>query len=139
MATINGTPINFSFQSAAGMTITEVAGILLQSASYKKNSNRTLVKDGNGDRTTSAHNDRFNSATIEWVVKGTGLADAITNTTLQQPGNFVTITACSTMPDIVSASNKWEVITGECKGTNDGAKMITLEIEYAANIQAVAS
>ena len=48
--TQNGTPVNFTFQSAAGITITEISGILLQNASYKKNSNRTLVKDGNGDR-----------------------------------------------------------------------------------------
>jgi hypothetical protein len=138
-ATVNGTPVNFSFQSAAGITITEISGILLQNASYKKNSNRTMVKSGEGDRVTSVHNDRFNSATLRWVVSGTNLAGAITNTTLTQPGNFVTITACATMPDIVHASNKWEVITGEVTGSNDGVKEISMEIEYAAGIQAVAS
>lgn len=138
-ATVNGTPVNFSFASAAGITITEISGILLQSASHKENSNRTLVKSGEGDRVTSVHNDRYNSATLRWVVSGTNLAAAITNTTLQNPGNFVTITACATMPDIVSASNKWEVITGEVSGSNDGVKEISMEIEYCANIQAVAT
>lgn len=138
--TQNGTPVNFTFQSAAGITITEQAGILLQSASYKKNANRTLVKDGNGDRTSSLLNDKFNSATLEWVIKGTSLSDALTNTALLAPGSFVTITACATLPEIVSASNKWEVLSGnEVKGTNENAKTVTMEIEYAVNIQAVAS
>lgn len=138
-ATVNGTPVNFSFQSAAGITVTELTGVLLQNASYKKNSNRTLVKGGDGDRVTSIHNDRFNSATLKWVVSGTSLALAITNTTLQQPGNFVTITACASMPDLVSPTLKWEVITGEVSGANDGVKEISLDIEYAAGIQAVAA
>jgi len=137
--TVNGTPVNFTFQSAAGITITEISGILLQSASYKPNTKRVLVMDGNGNRVTSAHSDFFTAATLKWKVKGTTLADAITNTTLVAMGSFVTITACATMPQIVSASNKWEVISGEVSGSNEDVKEISLEIEYAAGIQAVAT
>lgn len=139
MATVNGTPVNFSFQSAAGITITELSGILLQRASYKKQSTRTLVKGGDGERVTSIHHDRFNSATLVYMPKGTSLSDALVNTTLTQPGGFVTITACATLPDIVSASNKWEIISCECSGENESPKQISYEIEYAAGIQAVAS
>jgi hypothetical protein len=145
MSAINGTPVNFTFNSAAGVTLSGSAddgltfanlnGILLQSADYKKNSNRVLVKDGNGNRVTSAHSDYFNSATLKWKVSGTNLAGAITNTTLSRPGNFVKITACDTMPDLVSASNKWEVVGGSVTGTNEDVKEITLELEYAAGIQ----
>lgn len=138
-ATVNGTPVNFSFQSAAGITITGISGILLQSASYKKQSNRTLVKNGEGDRTSSVHNDRYNSATLKWNVSGSDLAASLTNTTIQQPGNFIVITACATMPDIVHATNKWEIISCDVSGTNDSVKEITYEIEYCSNIQVVAS
>ena len=129
-AVINGTPVNFTFQSAAGITITQISGILLQSASYQKPTKRTLVQDGNGNRTTSAHTDPITSAKLKWKVSGTGLANAITNTTLQARGNFVTITACASMPELVSA-NGWEVVGGEVSGTNEDVKEISLEIELA--------
>ena len=133
MPTVNGTPVNFTFQSVAGIVITEISGILLQSASYKKPAKRTLVMDGNGARTTSAWSDPTKTSTLKWKVSGTGLANSITNTTLQAPGNFITITGCPTMPELVSA-NKYEVIGGEVSGTNEDVKEITLEIEQAANI-----
>jgi len=134
MATVNGTPVNFTFGSVA-IAITNITGALFQNISYKKNTTRALVKDQSGERVTSAHADTFNSATLKWVVTGTGLAAAITNTTLNAPGSYVIITACATMPDLVHATNKWEVISGEVTGANDAVKEITLEIEYAAGIQ----
>ena len=137
-ATINGTPVNFSFQSAAGITITGIAGILLQSASYKKNSNRTLVKAGEGDRVSSIHNDRFLSATLKWKVSGTSLALALANCVHPTPGAFFVITACVTMPELVGAGN-WEVISGEVSGSNEDVKEISLEIENATGIQAIAN
>lgn len=133
MATINGTPVNFTFQSVAGIVITEISGIILQNASYKKPAKRTLVMDGNGSRTTSAWADPLKTSTLKWKVSGTGLANAITNTTLQQPGNFITITGCPSMPELVSA-NKYEVTGGEVTGTNEDVKEISLEIEQAPNI-----
>ena len=148
-ATINGTPVNFSFLSPTGITlaggtddglvVAGLVGVLLQSASYKKNSNRTLVKGGDGDRVSSIHNDRFNSATLKWKVSGATLAAAITNTKMSQPGNFIVITACDSLPDIVHATNRWEVISGEVSGSNEDVKEISLEIEYAAGIQARAA
>ena len=134
-AVINGTPVNFTFQSAAGITITEIQGILLQNASYKTPTKRVLVMDGNGNRTTSAHTDPIKTSTLKWKVSGSGLGNAITNTTLQANGNFVNITACDSMPEMVA---RFEVIGGEVTGSNEDVKEISLEIEYAPNIQAVA-
>lgn len=130
---VNGTPVNFTFQSVTGITITEIAGIILQSANYKKQTKRVLVMDGNGNRTTSAHTDPITTTQLKWKVSGTGLANAITNTTLQAPGNFITITGCPTMPELVSA-NKWEVLSGEVSGTNEDVKEISLDVEQAPNI-----
>ena len=133
---VNGTPVNFTFQSAAGITITEISGVLLQSANYKTPTKRVLVMDGNGNRTTSAHTDPIKTANLKWKVSGTGLANAITNTTLQANGNFVNITACASMPELVA---RYEVIGGEVTGSNEDVKEITLDIEYAPLIQAVAA
>lgn len=133
---INGTPVNFSFQSVAGIVITEIQGILLQNASYKTPTKRVLVMDGNGNRTTSAHTDPIKTATLKWKVSGAGLADAINNTTLQANGNFVNITSCPSMPELQA---KYEVVGGEVTGSNEDVKEISLEIEYAPNIQAPAA
>ncbi len=134
-AVINGTPVNFSFMSAAGIVITQQAGVLLQNASYKTPTNRKLVMDGNGNRTTSAHTDPIKTATIKWIPSGAGIADAITNTSLQAPGNFIDITSMDSMPEMVA---KYEVIAGEVTGSMDGFKEISLDIEFAPNIQSVA-
>ena len=130
---INGTPVNFTFQSTAGIVITEIPGVILQNAEYKKPTKRVLVMDGNGNRITSAHTDQIQTVTLKWKVGGTGLANAITNTVLQQPGNFITITGCPSLPELVSA-NKYEVISGTVSGTNEDVKEISLEIEQAPNI-----
>ncbi len=132
-ATVNGTPVNFTFQSVSGIVFAELQGVLLQNASYKKQTTRKLVMDGNGNRATSGHTDPITTANLKWKVSGTGLANAITNTVLQQPGNFVTITGCPSMPELVSA-NKYEVLSGECTGTNEDVKEITMDIEQAPNI-----
>jgi len=134
----NGLPVNFTFQDVNGITITEIAGIILQSANYKKPTKRVLVMDGNGNRTASCHTDQITKTTLKWKVSGATLADAITNTSLTAPGNFVTITACPSMPELVSA-NKYEVVDGEVSGTNEDVKEISLDIEMAPLIQGVAA
>lgn len=137
-AVINGTPVNFTFQSANGITITGISGVLLQNASYKKPTKRTLVMDGNGNRTTSAHTDPILSTTLKWKVSGAGLANAITNTTLQANGNLVTVTGCPSLPELVSA-NPYEVTNGEVTGTNEDVKEISLDLEQAPLIVANAA
>jgi hypothetical protein len=130
---VNGTPVNFTFGSVA-IVITNITGALYQGLDFKKNSNRTLVKDQSGNRVTSAHNDQFQSLTIKWVVTAASMATALVNTALQEMGSYIVITACATIPELVSA-NKWEVIGASLPATNDSVKEITLEVEFAAGIQ----
>lgn len=137
--TNNGTPVNFSFGSAAGITVTEQAGILLQSLELSNESNRTIVKDGNGDRTSSIHNDKIRKASLKWTPKGTSLADAIANSLVPYPGGFFTITACAARTDMASPTIKWEIISAKGGNTNDAAATMDIDLEYAPNIQAVAS
>lgn len=130
MSVQNGTPVNFTFQSVTGIVITGISGILLQNASYKKPTKRTLVMDGNGNRTSSNHSDPIVATTLKWKISGTGLSNAITNTTLQANGNLVTITDCPSMPELVSA-NPYEVVNGELSGSNEDVKEISLDLENA--------
>ena len=133
-----GTPVNFTFQSTSGITIAEIAGVILQNASYKKPTKRVLVNNGNGDRTSSCHTDKIVKTTLKWKISGATLADAIVNTTLQENGAFVTITACPTMPELVTAA-KYEVVDGELTGSNEDVKEISMELENAPLIQSVAA
>src|ERR1035438_7587279 len=89
---INGIPINFGFQGAAGsdngqgITITGVAGVLLQSAEHTKVGECEKVRDGNGNDVVHAWSNIHDEASIEYIVTGTNLAGSLTNTALQVPG-----------------------------------------------------
>ncbi len=135
MATVNGTPVNFTFGTVA-IAITNITGALFQTISYKKGTDRKLVKNQSGDRVTSAHADLVLTSTLKWKVTGSSMAVAITNTTLNAPGAYVIITACAALPDIVHATDKWEVLSGEVAHSNEDVAEITLEIEKAAGITA---
>lgn len=130
---INGTPVNFTFGTTA-IVITNITGAIYQGFDFKKNSTRGMVKDQSGNRVTSSHSDQFQSLTIKWVVTAATMAAALTNTVLNEMGSYVVITACATIPELVSAS-KWEVIGASLPATNDSVKEITLEVELAAGIQ----
>lgn len=135
MATVNGTPVNFTFGSTA-IAITNITGALFQNIGYKKASERKLVKNQAGDRVTSAHADALLTATLKWKVTGATMAAAITNTTLNAPGSHVIITACAALPELVHATEKWEVLSGEVTHSNEDVAEISLEIEKAAGITA---
>ncbi len=137
MATVNGTAVGFAFATAAGVTTTDITGILLQDARYGKQSERVLVKDATGERVTSVHADQIETLTLRYVISGSGVAAAKTNATLKTPGLFVSITACADIPALVQTN--WEVISGELDGPNNGPKEVTLQLERAAGITAVAS
>ncbi len=133
MATVNGVPVNFTFGSVA-IAITNITGALFQTVSYKKNTERKIVKNQSGDRVTSAHADATYSATLKWKVTGTSMAAALANTTLNAPGSYVIITACAALPDIVNNTDKWEVLSGEVSHSNEDVAEISLDIEKAAGI-----
>lgn len=133
----NGTAVNFAFATAAGITTASITGILLQEAGYGLQSERVLVKNAQGKRTTSIHEDEFETLRLRYIISGTNLAAAKTNATLRQPGLFVVITACDDIPGLVQSN--WEVISGELTGSNNAPKEVTLQLERAALITAAAT
>lgn len=133
---VNGTPVNFGFQGTNGITITGVSGTLLQSADQQAVADVEVTRDGLGKEVTHGWYNDHDEATLEWVITGSGLAAAITNTTLLRPGAFVSITACTSQPGLVGT---WEAQTAiKISGTNTTSKKFTLPIKLLSGISAIA-
>lgn len=142
---INGTPINFGFtgvqdaDGGQGILITGLAGTLLQSVEQSKVGECEKVRDGNGNDVVHAWSNIHDEATLEYIVTGSGLATAITNTTsaLQTPGAILVISACASVPSLIGTT--WEVQSGaKVSGSNTGAKKVTLPLHKLPGITAAA-
>lgn len=133
---INGTAVNFAFPTTpGGITYSVLSGkLILQSADQSKGARNERVTDEVGNVTTSAWTDPHDKATLEHVIKGTGLADAITQTTLAAlaVGVIITISACANMPDLVATN--WEIMDSKISGTNTSAKKLSLTLEKRVGI-----
>lgn len=139
MAIVNGTAVNFGFTGTNGIAITGVSGTLLQSADISAEAEKDEVRGAQGDLISRAWYDQHNKATLEWVITGTGLANAIANTALAglTPGTIIVITACASMPDLIATN--WEVMSGaSIKGSNANSKRYSVQLEKHTNITAVA-
>jgi hypothetical protein len=136
--TINGTPVNFGFQGTNGITMTGLSGTLLQSADLSTIAEREVTRNGVGEKVTSGWYGFGNQSSLEWVVTGTTLADALAQTTIQTPGTIIVISACTSIPGLVATN--WEVQAGsKVSGSNTNAKRITMPLEKNALITAVAT
>lgn len=140
MATINGTPVNFGFASTAGgISITGLSGVLLQSAENAEEADHEDVRNGTGDIVARAWYDFRRSATLEWVVTGTSLAAAITNTAISSllpPGTILVVAACASRPELAAT---WEVQSSRVTGSNTTCARINIQIEKRTGITAVAT
>lgn len=138
---VNGFPINFAFQGTNGITITGLSGQLeLQSAEVTAKAENETVRLANGDKMARGWYDQHQQANLEFIITGTGLANAIVNSTVANytPGAFIIISACASMPDLVGKN--WEVMDGgKVAGSNTTAKKLTLPLEYNPHIQAQAA
>lgn len=139
MATINGTAVNFGFTGTNGIVITGISGTLLQSADTAAQADKDETRSNVGDIVNRNWYDQHYAATLEWVITGTGLANALVNTTLAAllPGTIIVVTACASMPDLVATN--WEVMAGvSIKGSNTNTKRFSVPVEKRAGITAAA-
>src|SRR5512139_3400615 len=112
MATINGMPVNFGFQGSKGadgsqgITITGITGVLLQNVDQSKVGELDRVRDGNGNDVVHSWSNIHDEATLEWVLSGSSLAETLTGVSLslKSPGNFVSISACTSMPALAGTT-----------------------------------
>jgi hypothetical protein len=138
MATINGTAVVFGYTGSNGIAITGISGTLLQSTDHSAEADHEDVRDGDGDIVARAWYDQHRKASLEWVVTGTGLANAITNNALASlvPGTILNITACASDPDLVATS--WEVMSARSSHSNTTSAKISVQLEKRAGITAAA-
>lgn len=139
MGQSNGTALNFGYTGGDGITITGISGTLLQSADHSVEADKEETRTGQGDIVNRFWYDQHSKASIEWVVKGTGLANAIVNSTLAAltPGTILVVSACASDPDLVATT--WEVQRASLKGSNTTSKRITCEVEKRAGITAAST
>lgn len=135
---VNGTAVNFGFLTTAnGITITGVSGTLLQSADHMASADVEVVRDGTGAEVVHAWYNDHDEATLEWIITGSGLAAAITNTALIRPGAFVVISACASFPGLVATT--WEAQSDvKISGTNTNSKRFSIKLKKCAGITAAA-
>ncbi len=139
MATINGTAVNFGFTGTDGITISGISGTLLQTADNANMADKEETRNGVGDIVTRGWYDQHQAAQLEWVVSGSGIAAAITNSAISglTPGTMISITTCLSMPSLVAT---WEVQSGaKVSGSNTTSKKISISIEKRAGITGAAT
>jgi len=140
---INGTAVNVGFAGTpGGITITNpaVKGTL-QELGISQDASNERVLDEVGNRMASIWTDPHAKAELKLVITGTGLGDAIVQTSVIEailPGTLLNITACQQEPGMVATN--WEVMSApKISGTNKNAKEFTLSVEKAAGIVAQAN
>lgn len=135
-----GLPINFGFATTSGgMTSATLSGkFILQSADVSLESDEEQVRDAVGALAVRNFYNGSKKATIEYVVTGTTAANAQANSVPPAVGSFVVISACASMPDLVSSY--WVVATGpKVALSNTTSCKITLNLELHAGITAAAT
>lgn len=132
MATVRGTPVIFSFTTAAGVTITGLTGWLAQSIDMELTADAYKVKDGRGKTVTEIMEDFMTKSTLNFQMSGTDRATAITNAALPALNTFVVITACAEFPELVSAY--WIVDAAKKKSGNTTTMDADLTIHLNPNI-----
>lgn len=139
-----GTPVNFAFGSAAGITTTSpsITGWLLQGANHGLESDLATFRDADGDVVNETFYDQRGTAELRFLVTdATNIAGARTATTLDNfvPGTVVNIATCAARPDLVESN--WFVTEAgpRVEGENTTAAMIVLPLRRRAGITAVAS
>ncbi len=142
VATINGTAVNFGFHgtNTIAAPVAFSGRFILQSGDVAQGATNERTMDEVGNVVVSAWMDFHQKATLEWVVKGTGLGDSLTGSTIATltPGTFVSISACTSMPDLVGST--WETVSEpKISGSNTSAKKVSLSLEKRAGITGLAA
>src|SRR6185295_15457743 len=114
-------------------------GTILQTGDHSADADKEEIRSGVGDIIARNWYDQHRKLTLEWVVGGTGLANAIVNRTLSTltPGTIIVISACASQPDNVATN--WEVQSARDNGSNTSSAKFTVQLEKRAGITAVAS
>jgi len=135
---MNGTPVVFGFPTTAnGITITGLAGVLLESANVSRGSDIEVVRDAVGEEVTNTFYNQTDTATLETRVIGSTKADAITKNVKQNAGAILAITACAGNTELVGTN--WQVVSCNQIQVNTSSAKISFSLKKCALITAVAT
>lgn len=136
MAAIKGTAINFAPTSGVGVSFTNIGTLIVQNYSRNAEAEMDQTRDASGDTVALAFYDVSATAQFEYIPKGTGLADAITQTKIPAKGDIGTITSSS---DSGFAGTTWVVMGATLNGSNTGAVRVTVSLQKWAGITGAAN
>lgn len=128
-----GVGVNFGV-SATTLTGTGIGTFKLQSSDHSKKAKIDDIQDGDGRTVQRSVYDEMEEATFEYVVFGTGLADAKAQTTIPDIGIIV---AVADSADAAIAASNWLVVDVSKKRSNTGSARVTLKLEKIPGITAV--
>lgn len=135
---LNGTAVVFAFTTTAGITITGLSGVLLQSKDHSLESDNDTTRDGTGNVVQTTDYNFRDVASLRYRVSGTSLSDAKVNTALKTPGTILVVTACADDPAMVKTN--WIVQSGaKIMQTNTSAAEIELPLIAYPGVTAVSS
>jgi hypothetical protein len=107
---------------------------MLQSADHSLNADVDENRDALGNVVQRTFYNQNEDATLEVLVIGTGVADAISKTTLPTVGSVISITACASYTALVATN--WVVDSSSMKGGNTDAKKASFKLKRHAGVTA---
>lgn len=134
-----GAAVNFGTGSTVitdtDNTNTTIGTLIIQGVEHGNKAKVEDTQDGNGNTVQRTVYDPMTEATFEAVIKGTGQADAITQTKCPPIGTLLKVADTA---DAAIASSYWIVADGSSiKRSNKGNAMLSLKLEKFPGITSV--
>ncbi len=128
-----GSPVVFSFGTAAGVSATQFTGkILIQSLDHSPTADEEQTRDGTGKLVARNFYNPGDKLGLEYIVTDTTLS-AAKGYSCPTPGVFINITQCDDVSGVSKAN--WVVVSEPKQAlSNTGAKRVTLQLEAHAGI-----
>lgn len=142
MPSQTGVAVNFSFASAAAVTVgsPSMPGMLMQNLEHQRKSEMARIRDGTGTSANITYYDFEEEATLVFKVTAAGIAAAQAATTSAAfgPGTIVNITACASRPDLVQSNWVVKEEGPRVRGTNVEAAEYEVPLRRNAGITGAA-
>ena len=141
-AFINGTAVNFAFYGTNALAVpgqgvdtsAVFTGFFIQSGDVSMMAENEMIKDDNGDSAARVWYDQSRKGTLEWIPKGTSIANALVASTINTIplGSFLKIGTCTAMPDLQAM---WKITDLKVSKSNTSAAKVSFSLEYHSAIQ----
>lgn len=148
-ALLNGIAVSFGLPGTFTVGASTAAGgvetgaiftgkLILQSSDFEHTADEEKVLDEVGNLVTRIWFNPGMKATLEWIPKGSSIANALTasNIATVVKGSFLNITAADAMPGLIAM---WQIIDLKTPRANNVVAKVNFSLEYHAGITARAT